>query len=88
MDPVNKTVTSYTVELTPEQGRSLRAGLEKRGFEFKKVPHAYFGATRGKLSLNYYKSGKLLIQGKETAEFVQFFLEACRDAFEAIPESE
>jgi len=75
VDPVNKTVTSYTVELTPEQGRSLRAGLEKRGFEFKKVPHAYFGATRGKLSLNYYKSGKLLIQGKETAEFVQFFLE-------------
>lgn len=75
MDPVARQVTSYTVELDGEQGRALRAGLEERGFDFKKVAHAHFGASRGKLSLTYYHSGKLLIQGKETAEFVQFFLE-------------
>ncbi len=76
MDNVSKkNVTSYTVELTPEQGKTLRTELEKKDFDFKKVAHTHFGASRGKLSLNYYKSGKLLIQGKETAEFVQFFLE-------------
>jgi ribonuclease HIII len=75
MDPLTKTVTSYTVTLDDEQGRELRAGLEKKDFTFKKVAHAHFGASRGKLSLTYYRSGKLLIQGKETAEFVQFFLE-------------
>ncbi len=75
MDPVEKKVTSYTLELDDRQGRALREGLEKKGFQFKKVPHTHFGASRGRLSVNYYKSGKLLIQGRETAEFVQFFLE-------------
>ncbi len=75
MDTVERKVTSYTVKLDVAQGRALREGLEKKGFQFKKVPHTHFGASRGKLSVNYYKSGKLLIQGRETAEFVQFFLE-------------
>lgn len=75
MDPVDKKVTSYTVKLDDGQGRALREGLKKKGFQFKKVPHTHFGASRDKLSINYYKSGKLLIQGRETAEFVQFFLE-------------
>jgi len=75
VDTVERKVTSYTVKLDVAQGRALREGLEKKGFQFKKVPHTHFGASRGKLSVNYYKSGKLLIQGRETAEFVQFFLE-------------
>src|SRR5205807_6602349 len=34
-----------------------------------------FAAAKGNVNLVYYQSGKLVIQGKETAEFVEFVLE-------------
>jgi len=44
---------------------------------FRDVPYAHFGAEhRGnKVSLALYKSGKLVIQGKGTTDFIQFYLE-------------
>jgi ribonuclease HIII len=75
VDNLTKQISSYTVQLKADQAGKLKKGLENKGFLFKDVPHAHFGASRGNLSLSLYKSGKLLIQGKDTAEFVQFFLE-------------
>ncbi len=75
MDNITRQITSYTVTLSAEQSGRLKTGLEKKGFLFRSVPHAHFGAAQGNLSLCLYKSGKLLIQGKDTADFVQFFLE-------------
>ena len=44
---------------------------------FRDIPYAHFGAEhRGeKVSLALYKSGKLVIQGKGTTDFIQFYLE-------------
>lgn len=70
-----KTVTSYTVQLTSAQYMQLRKDLEERGFLLKKAPYAYFSAEKNKLHITLYKSGKLLIQGKDTPEFIQFYLE-------------
>lgn len=75
MDHLTKPVTSYTVKLNQDQADRLKLGLEKKDFVFKTVPHAHFGASLGHLSLCLYKSGKLLIQGKDTVDFIQFFLE-------------
>ncbi|MEA1928430.1 MAG: DUF3378 domain-containing protein, partial [Candidatus Auribacterota bacterium] len=75
MGTIAKKVTSYTVKITEEQGQNLKSGLEKKGYAFKKVAHAHFRASHDNISLCLYKSGKLLIQGKGTADFVQFFLE-------------
>ena len=75
MDHLTKTVTSYTVKLNRDQADRLKLGLEEKGFIFKTVPHAHFGASLGHISLCLYKSGKLLIQGKDTVDFIQFFLE-------------
>ena len=68
-------LTSYSVRIDDAQAARLRGDLEARGFSFREVPHARFGATRGKLQVTLYNSGKLLMQGKDTREFVEFYLE-------------
>ena len=68
-------MTSHTAKLTPEQAEALRGILAKRDFESAEVPHAVFSYKRPKLAVTWYKSGKLLIQGKGTQEFVEFTLE-------------
>ena len=86
-------MTSHTAKLTPEQAEALRGILAKRDFESAGVPHAVFSYKRPKLAITWYKSGKLLIQGKGTQEFVEFTLEpevlgqaAFAEAVDAQPE--
>ena len=69
--------TSYTCPLPPDKVAQLKTDLTQRGFMFRDVPYAHFGAEhRGeKVSLAAYQSGKLVIQGKGTTDFVQFYLE-------------
>ena len=68
--------TSYTAPLSSEQAETLRTLLQKRGFEFKEKPYSIFSAARGKLNVTVYEKGpKVLVQGKETGEFVRFTLE-------------
>jgi len=73
--PKKKQLYCYTVEMEPEQVKELKKALTKKKFSFKKVPHAHFGAKHEKVSVTMYRSGKLVIQGKDTTDFVQFFLE-------------
>ncbi len=70
-------LTSFAVVLNPAQAQILKNYLANRGYLFRSVDHAHFGAASkpDKISLTYYKSGKLFIQGKGTGEFVRFFLE-------------
>jgi len=69
--------TSYTCPLPADKVAQLKADLEARGFMFRDIPYAHFGAEhRGeKVSLAIYESGKLVIQGKGTTDFIQFYLE-------------
>jgi len=70
-----KPLNCYTCKLTPEQGASLKAFLVQAGFEFREVPYAAFAGDKGKVGVVFYQSGKLVVQGKETREFVEFVLE-------------
>lgn len=67
--------TSHVCKLTAEQAAALREYIARHGFEFKETPHAEFAAQKPDLSLAYYRSGKLVVQGKATHEFVEFVLE-------------
>ena len=69
--------TSYTCSLTADKVARLKADLQARGFEFRDVPYAHFGAElpSEKINVVAYKSGKLVMQGKGTTDFVQFYLE-------------
>lgn len=70
-----KPLNCYTCKLTPEQAASLKTFLDQAGFAFREVPHAAFAGDKGKVGVVFYNSGKLVVQGKETREFVEFVLE-------------
>jgi ribonuclease HIII len=69
-------LTSHTAPLTPAQAARLREVLADRGYEFEEKPHTLYAAKKGKLSVAVYTKGpKVLIQGKETEDFITFILE-------------
>ena len=70
-----KPLTSYTCKLTDEQSATLKSCLEDRHYEFREVPYARFAAEKEKTNVVFYESGKLVVQGKGTQEFVEFVLE-------------
>ena len=70
-----KPLTSYTCKLTDEQAATLKSCLEARSFTPREVPYARFAGEKEKTSVVFYESGKLVVQGKGTQEFVEFVLE-------------
>jgi ribonuclease HIII len=69
-------LNSYTHPLTKEQATKLRALLEELGFEFSRKEYTIFFAQKNKLSVAVYEKGpKVLVQGRDLEEFVQFQLE-------------
>src|SRR6516164_4286272 len=69
-------VNSYTIPITPSQAEALKTLLAEHGFEFIDRPYTIYAAQKGKLSVAVYEKGpKLLVQGKETEDFVRFYLE-------------
>ena len=68
-------MNSHTAKLSPKQAEKLRGILAKRDFEPAEVPYAVFSYKRPSLKVTWYNSGKLLVQGKGTKEFVEFTLE-------------
>src|SRR5216117_3587295 len=69
-------MNSYTHALTKDQATELRALLEELGFEFSPKQYTLFFAQKYKLSVAVYEKGpKVLVQGRDVEEFVQFELE-------------
>jgi ribonuclease HIII len=70
-----KPLTSYTCKLSDAQAQALKAWLQAHQYSFRQVPYARFAAERDKTNLVFYESGKLVVQGKGTQEFIEFILE-------------
>ena len=67
--------TSYTCKLTDEQASALDAALRARNWKPHTVPYARFAFESDKANVVFYESGKLVVQGKGTQEFIEFVLE-------------
>jgi ribonuclease HIII len=69
-------MTSHTTALDSFQANKLRQILEEQEFEFFKKEHTLYAAKKGKLNISVYEKGpKVLIQGKDTQDFIRFTLE-------------
>ncbi len=68
-------MTCYTVSLDQQQTEILRETLQKLGWESRVVPHSTLAMRGPDVQVVVYNSGKCLVQGKGTAEFVEFTLE-------------
>lgn len=69
------TRTSHVCSLTEPQIQQLRAELDAANWQFDEAEHAYWRARREKTTIVAYRSGKVVFQGKGTADAVQFILE-------------
>lgn len=67
--------SSYVTELDAAKGEQLKAFLVQHDFELSQPPHTAVAGKRQGLSVTLYKSGKLVVQGKNMGEFIQFYLE-------------
>jgi ribonuclease HIII len=69
------TLTSYTNKLSPEQAQVLEKLVKTGGYELRDVPYARFSGVKKDHNVTFYESGKLVVQGKGTKDFVEFVLE-------------
>jgi len=70
-----KPLMLYTGKLTDSQAAALDAALRARDWQPRTVAHARFAYESAKANVVFYASGKLVVQGKGTQEFVEFLLE-------------
>jgi ribonuclease HIII len=68
-------MNSFSAKLTPEQQDVLFELLQSGNYRPLTVPHTRIAVEAGQCNVNLYNSGKLLIQGKGTREFVEFIIE-------------
>lgn len=72
-EPKKKTI--YTISLTDEQMDRLRSYCTQQLWEPYKVDYARFAFKGNNVNIVAYESGKAVIQGKKTEDFVTFVLE-------------
>jgi ribonuclease HIII len=65
----------FVVNIDLQLVDKLRQLLDEQGFSFSTLPHALFTAKKRGVSCTLYQSGKLVVQGKEMASFIEFYLE-------------
>jgi ribonuclease HIII len=70
-----KPLTSHTCKLNDAQAKALEGYLREHDYEFREVPYARYAGANDKLNVVFYESGKLVLQGKGTQEFIEFVLE-------------
>ena len=66
---------TYSCKITDLEAQALKNLLEARGWEFSTLPYARYKAVGNQVNVVAYESGKLVVQGKGTDEFVLFTLE-------------
>ena len=66
---------SFTYTLTVEQGKKLKNLLREQDFTLSALPYGHFRATKGKCGVDYYHSGKAVVNGKKAREFIEFLFE-------------
>lgn len=68
-------MTSHTTTLRPDQAQRFEEHVKAGGYRLRDVPHARVSGVKQDLNVTLYLSGKLVVQGKGTREFIEFVLE-------------
>jgi ribonuclease HIII len=71
-----KALSTYTLKLDDAQMEKLRAAVAAKYWEQVEVPYARFAFKGPKVNVTAYTSGKVVVAGKETEDFVQNVIEA------------
>ncbi len=75
-DTPAKSLTTYTIKLDDAQMERLRAACAAKNWEEVEVPYARFAFRGPRVNVTAYTSGKVVVAGKDTEDFVQNVIEA------------
>lgn len=67
--------SSFTASIDTALCERLKEDLKAQDFEITTPQHTLFSAKKKGVSCTLYKTGKLLVQGKEMGSFIEFYLE-------------
>ena len=70
-----KPLNTYTLHLTDPQAKRLHKIMQQGDYAFREVPYSRFAGSKDQVQVVFYESGKLVVQGKGTREFIEFVLE-------------
>ncbi|MGD9895750.1 MAG: ribonuclease HIII [Candidatus Methylacidiphilaceae bacterium] len=73
--PPSSGPSTFSFSLLPKQIDELRKRLREKGFEMRALEHGFFDGRGPSVNVRAYRSGKVLIQGRDAAEFVEMVLE-------------
>lgn len=68
-------MSCFVTQIDLKHLKKIYSYFKEHGFSITKPPHTYLQAKKPQLCCTVYLSGKLVIQGKQTSDFVTFFLE-------------
>ena len=66
---------NYVCKVDENQRLQIENYCREHGWEFSDLPYGFWKASGSKISVAAYCSGKLTVQGANTADFVLYFLE-------------
>jgi len=72
---MSKTPACFSATIDLQLAPKLKQDLIEQGFELSQPPYTLFSAKKKGLSCTLYESGKITVQGKEMATFIEFYLE-------------
>ncbi len=58
--------------LNPSQEPRIREELEKGGFSFMDSQYAFWRAVDGETTVTFFKTGKLVVQGRDMEEIINY----------------
>ena len=65
----------FVTQMDLKLAERLKNELEQKEFAISTPPHTVFSAKKSGISCTLYQSGKLVVQGKESSQFIEFYLE-------------
>jgi len=68
-------MSPFSTTIDVKLADKLLQDLQQQEFEISKPPHTFFSAKKKGVICTLYLSGKLVVQGKEMASFIEFYLE-------------
>lgn len=68
-------MNTFVTKIDPALSEKLRNDLVDQGFTLSTPQYTIFAAKKKGISCTLYTSGKLMVQGKDKKEFIEFYLE-------------
>jgi len=68
-------MTSFVIQIDLNLAAKLKQGLQEQDFTLSQPNYTLFQGKKPGVTCTLYTSGKLMVQGKNQADFIQFYLE-------------